>query len=128
MGTSSTRRRPRCCTRTPATSTAADGFSRKATSRLPMSARGDTIPSHRAPAHLGRYLAAGASLLGLVALILVFDWNWFKGPIERRVSAATGREFRIEGDLHVRLGLTPVISAEGLHFSNATWSKHEEMA
>jgi AsmA family protein len=44
------------------------------------------------------------------------------------VSAATGRDFHIEGDLRVKLRLTPTISAEGLHLSNAPWARGEEMA
>ena len=64
----------------------------------------------------------------LVALLLTFDWNWFKGPIERRVSTALGRPFRIEGDLHVDLGSVLVIEAKQLSLANAPWSKDEEMA
>jgi uncharacterized protein involved in outer membrane biogenesis len=58
----------------------------------------------------------------------VFDWNWFKHPIERRVEAATGREFSIDGDLSVHLGLIPILRAEGLRLANAGWSGQKEMA
>lgn len=69
----------------------------------------------------------------VVALLLVllwwlWDWNWFKRPIERRVEAATGREFRIDGDLDVDLGWTPTIRADGLRLANAPWSSDETMA
>jgi len=54
-------------------------------------------------------------LLALVVLVLLWDWNWFKGPIERRVEAKTGRSFDIGGDLDVEhLGWTPTIRADGL--------------
>lgn len=87
----------------------------------------ETLPRHRESVHLTRYVIATILLLGLAVFLALFDWNWFKGPIERRVSAATGRDFRIEGDLHVRLGMAPTLIAEGLHLGNASWSKHPEM-
>lgn len=93
-----------------------------------MSIPSESLRAHPETVHLTRYTVATLLVLGLVIFLVLFDWNWFKGPIERRVSAATGREFRIEGDLKVKLGLTPTLSAEGLHFSNAPWSQHEEMA
>ncbi|HVY08079.1 MAG TPA: AsmA family protein, partial [Burkholderiales bacterium] len=75
-----------------------------------------------------RHIVLIAILVALVALWWAFDWNWFKHPIERRVSAATGRTFVIDGDLHVRLGLVPVIRAEGLRLSNAQWASDPDMA
>jgi uncharacterized protein involved in outer membrane biogenesis len=93
-----------------------------------VSSPSETLHRPAGAVHLTRYTVATLAVLGLVIFLALFDWNWFKGPIERRVSAATGRDFRIEGDLRVKLGLTPVISAEGLHFSNASWSEHREMA
>jgi uncharacterized protein involved in outer membrane biogenesis len=73
--------------------------------------------------------AFGVLLLALVVLLLLWDWNWFKGPIERRVEAQTGRRFDIGGDLDVdHLGWTPTIRAEDLTFGNAAWSKEPTMA
>ena len=71
---------------------------------------------------------AGLVLLGLAVLVLLWDWNWFKGPIERRVEARTGREFQINGDLDVDLGWTPIIRADDLRLGNAEWSKVPTMA
>lgn len=69
----------------------------------------------------------GAIIVLLAIIVTLWDWNWFKGPIERRVSAATGREFRIEGDLDVRLGRTVGITADGLRLANSEWSDEPEM-
>lgn len=70
---------------------------------------------------------AGALLLAVIAFALVFDWNWLKPPLEKRVRAATGREFSIGGDLDVDLGLRPRVRASDVHLGNANWSKEPEM-
>lgn len=73
-----------------------------------------------------RFQVVSASLLALVVLLIaIFDWNWFKGPVERLVQANTGREFHIDGDLDVDLGRTIVVRADGLRFANADWAKDE---
>jgi hypothetical protein len=75
------------------------------------------------------WASAGALLLLLVVLLVVFwDWNWFKGPIERQVQSRTGRSFRIGGDLDVDLGRVATIRADKLSFGNAPWSKQSTMA
>ncbi len=66
-------------------------------------------------------------LVAIVLLVLLWDWNWFKGPIERRVEAATGREFAIEGDLDVDLHWTrPTVIFNDVVLGNADWSKTDE--
>lgn len=64
-------------------------------------------------------------LCGLLLLLfaLLFDWNWFKGTVERRVEATTGREFRIEGDLDVDWSwFRPTVTADGVVLGNADWA------
>ena len=64
-----------------------------------------------------------SGLIGLlILLVLLFDWNWVRPPIERYISRKTEREFRMD-DLHVRLGLTPTIRMCGVYFGNAAWSR-----
>ena len=65
--------------------------------------------------------------IALVLLVVLFDWNWFRGPLERYVSDKTQRTFRIS-DLHVKLGLTPTVRLRDVYFSNADWSKETAMA
>lgn len=64
-------------------------------------------------------------LLGMVAalviLFLVFDWNWFRKPLERYISDKTQREFTIS-NLDADIGLTPTIKMKDVFFSNAKWS------
>jgi uncharacterized protein involved in outer membrane biogenesis len=64
----------------------------------------------------------------LLVLIALWDWNWFKGPVERAVQAKTGREFHIHGDLDVDLGRVTTVRGDGLTFANATWAKQPQMA
>ncbi len=64
----------------------------------------------------------------LVVLILLFDWNWFKRPLERVVEARTGRTFKIDGDLDVDLGRVTSVRMGKLRFGNAAWSNEPTMA
>ena len=68
-----------------------------------------------------------AFVAALVLLFLLFDWNWFRHPLERYISDRTQRTFTIS-DLHVRLGLTPTIRMRDVYFSNTDWSKEDAMA
>ena len=69
-----------------------------------------------------------ALLAAVVVLFLLWDWNWFKRPIERRVEAQTGRPLKIVGDLDVDLGKITTVRADGLRFGNAAWSRQPTMA
>lgn len=76
-----------------------------------------------------RWLAVLVFLVALILLVIaLWDWNWFKGPVERAVQAKTGREFHIGGNLDVDLGRTLTVRADGLTFANAEWSKTPSMA
>ena len=79
-------------------------------------------PSHRAVQIAALFFAA------LVVLILLFDWNWFKGPLERVVQARTGRTFKIEGNLDVDLGKVTRVRMDRPRFGNASWSTEPIMA
>ncbi|WP_242111386.1 AsmA family protein [Luteimonas aquatica] len=74
------------------------------------------------------WTAFGLLLCAIAALLLLWDWNWFKGPVERRVQAATGRAFAIGGDLDVDLGRVTTIRADRLRLANVPWSKQPDMA
>lgn len=96
-----------------------------------MSSHGATPESSSPAAWVRRHpvLAALGVLAILIAiLIAIWDWNWFKGPVERQVEARTGRSFDIGGNLDVDLGWTPVVSAEEVRFGNASWSRDPVMA
>lgn len=76
---------------------------------------------------IGRHRVLVGLAVALVLLVILFDWNWFRHPLERYISSKTQRVFTIS-DLHVRLGLTPTIRMRDVYFSNADWSKEDPMA
>ncbi len=66
-------------------------------------------------------------LIAILVLILLWDWNWFKGPLERAVQARTGRVLQI-GNLDVDLGRTTTVRGDDIRFANASWAKQPQMA
>jgi uncharacterized protein involved in outer membrane biogenesis len=80
------------------------------------------LPPYR-PWH-GWLLGAAAFVLGLVVFfVFFFQWNWFRGPIERLASRETGRIVKIQGDLHVHLwSWHPTASVDGVTVSNPNWA------
>ncbi|MBT2323654.1 AsmA family protein [Variovorax paradoxus] len=79
------------------------------------------------PGFARRHPLGVAVLLALGLLVVFFDWNWFRAPLERYISGKTQREFRIS-DLDVDLGLTPKIRMRDVYFSNADWGTEKAMA
>jgi AsmA family protein len=58
----------------------------------------------------------------LLAVLLFMDWDLFKGPIARAVSAKTGRSVAIAGHLHAHLwSSTPTLTVEGVQVANPPW-------
>jgi uncharacterized protein involved in outer membrane biogenesis len=71
-----------------------------------------------------RWIAAAVAglMLAAVATLYFLDWNQFRGPIGRYLSARTGREIRIDGSLHVDLfRLEPHVAVSGLYIGNPGW-------
>ena len=82
--------------------------------------------THTSPTHQAFRLKRWHSvLLGIVAvlviLFIIFDWNWFRKPLEHYISDKTQREFTIS-NLDVDISLTPVIKMKDVLFANAKWS------
>jgi uncharacterized protein involved in outer membrane biogenesis len=61
-------------------------------------------------------------LLGAIAVfVLVFDWDWLRGPLNRAISAKTQRQFD-SAHLDVRLGWHPVAQLHDVVFANTDWA------
>ena len=64
-----------------------------------------------------RLVGAGLVALLLLALFLLWDWNWFRPLVELRVSAALGRTVGI-GHFDIELSRTPTAVIENLVIEN----------
>lgn len=65
----------------------------------------------------------GLCVVALAVFVMVFDWNWLRGPVERYVTEKTGRKLTIGGDITVKLGWEPVVRVGRVSFQNVEWSK-----
>ncbi|OOW86570.1 hypothetical protein Xvtw_11005 [Xanthomonas campestris pv. vitiswoodrowii] len=99
----------------------------------PTIAHVNNVPSSSAasPARVSRrrrwWIGLGIVAALVAIFVLLFDWNWLRGPVERAVSAKTGREFHL-GHLDVDLGRITTVRGERLSLGNASWSKRGAMA
>ncbi len=85
-------------------------------------------PKSRFTPRRQRWLAAFGVVVALILLLIaLWDWNWFRGPVERAVGARTGREFHL-GHLDVDLGRVTTIRGDDMTLANADWSKTPRMA
>lgn len=65
--------------------------------------------------------------VALLALVLLWDWNWLRGPLEARVEQQTGRRFVIGGDLDVDIGWHPRVRLEQVTLGNPSWARTPQM-
>jgi uncharacterized protein involved in outer membrane biogenesis len=68
-----------------------------------------------------------ALAVGLIVVLLLFDWNWLKGPLTSWASAKLGRQIEIAGPLDVDLSLHPRIKVDGLRIANPAWASDGPM-
>jgi uncharacterized protein involved in outer membrane biogenesis len=68
------------------------------------------------------FLAAAIAIF-----VLVFDWNWLKGPIEKGVLNATGRTLEIRGNITGQFRLHPRLRFEQVRLSNPDWAQSPDM-
>lgn len=63
-------------------------------------------------------------LLAVLVFLILFDWNWLRGPIAAAASARLNRPVAIEGDLNVHaLSWTPRADIHGLRIGQPAWAK-----
>lgn len=75
---------------------------------------------------IGFGLFAALIITVLVAASFI-DVNQYKGFVAEKVTAATGRDMKIAGDLDLAVSLSPAVVANGVTFANASWGSKPEM-
>lgn len=77
-------------------------------------------------------IAASVTLLLILAVVIflmLFDWNWLRGPIGRWASAKYDREIALQGDLDVNLfSWTPSVVVRDLKFGGPDWARENDTA
>jgi uncharacterized protein involved in outer membrane biogenesis len=72
-------------------------------------------------------LVIAALILTGYAILVSYDFNKYKPMIAQAVKKATGRELKIDGDIRVKLGLSPWVLFEDISFQNAPWGSRSEL-
>ncbi len=73
----------------------------------------------------GRWFAVGLGVFTLVVVVflILFQWNWLRGPLSREISARIHRPVSITGDLEVHpWSLSPTATVNGLVIGNPAWA------
>lgn len=75
---------------------------------------------------IGSALALTAAI---VAFLVIFDWNWLRGPLGRYASAQMQREVAITGDLRVHpWSFSPKAEAYGVRIGQPAWAQKVDPA
>jgi len=72
-------------------------------------------------------LGALLLIVGSIVAYFLLDTNRLKGPLARLVSAQTGRDLSISGDLSLQLGRQLSLSIAGAELANADWATDPAM-
>ncbi len=67
-------------------------------------------------------------VVAILILVIFFDWNWLRHPVERYVTEKTGRALIINGNLNVKLGWPLArVQVADVSFANPVWAKQPLM-
>jgi uncharacterized protein involved in outer membrane biogenesis len=71
--------------------------------------------------------AALSVLAAIITCLVIFDWNWLRGPIGRYASAQLKREVAITGDLRIHpWSPSPKVAACGIRIGQPDWARQLE--
>lgn len=66
--------------------------------------------------------------ISMAILFAVWDWNWFRGPVERAASARMHRSVTITGNLNAHIwSWQPWATLDGVHIANPAWAGGKDM-
>jgi len=69
-----------------------------------------------------------ALIVGIFAILSIYDFNDLKPQIARMVKDTTGRELSLKGNLELEIGLNPTLVIEDVSFRNVSWGSRPELA
>lgn len=70
-----------------------------------------------------------STILAAAIVLLLFDWNWLRGPIGRWASTNYDREIALQGDLDVNLfSWTPSVIVNDLKVGGPDWAREADTA
>jgi AsmA protein len=73
-------------------------------------------------------IVIGLPVIGLGIFVATFDANAYKPRIIAAAKEATGRDLALNGDIGLKLGLSPALRVEDVAFANAPWGSRPQMA
>ncbi len=73
-------------------------------------------PRHRRR-HIGLWVL-GTFVVGVIALVALWDWDWFLPLVDNQASAAIGRKTTAQ-HLHVQFGRVTTVTLDGVEIANA---------
>lgn len=65
--------------------------------------------------------------IAVTAFALWFDWNRFKDIAIQSINERSGRTVEINGDIAVKLSMTPMITIDDIRLGNADWASTGDM-
>jgi len=68
-----------------------------------------------------------ACLLVIIVVESTYNYNKFKPMITGIAKKYTGRNLTMDGDIKIKIGLSPTLQVNNVSFQNAPWSSHPKM-
>lgn len=68
------------------------------------------------------------SVFIIFAVLSAYDYNTLKPEIQDAVADATGKELILEGDINLRMGLSPTLVVRDARIRNVQWGSQPDMA
>jgi uncharacterized protein involved in outer membrane biogenesis len=94
----------------------------------------DATPTHaptrpRKPVNRLGLLVGGLIVLAIIVFLILFRWNWLRGPLAHVISSRLNRPVAITGNLEVHpWSWSPTATVHGLVIGNAPWAPRGPLA
>jgi len=69
-----------------------------------------------------------ALIITIYVILSSYDYNNLKPHIAQAAKDATGRGLTLEGNINLKISLTPALVVENVSFQNAPWGSRPELA